>query len=174
MKRNAINLIIIGSLLLSTPVFADWVVRVEDDAFSDEPYAMMLGSDDGKHGVAFECSSGSLSLSYIEQLDDVEIFRKLGSLPADIAFRVDKNPTMKIQAVTEVRNNGFIGIKSDDVDTIKTLLTQLQQSKEKSLVGVRFPQIDQKFSFSIKPKGVTAAVQKFITTCKVNIANVKK
>ncbi|WP_141109685.1 hypothetical protein [Escherichia albertii] len=174
MKSNIINSVIIGSLLFSTPVFADWIVRVEDDAFSDVPYVMMFGSDDGKHNVAFECSSGSPSLSYIEQSDDIETFRKLGSIPADIVFRVDKNPAVKIQASTEVRNSSHIGIKSDDIDAIKTLLTQLQQSKGKSLVGVRFPQIDQKFSFSIKSKGSTAAVQKFITTCKINLADVKK
>ena len=174
MKSKIINSLIIGSLLLSTPVFADWIVRVEDDAFGDEPYVMMFGSDDGKHNMAFECSSGSPSLSYIEQLDDVEIFQKLGSLPADIAFRVDKNPAVKIQAATEVRNSSHIGIKSDDIDAIKTLLTQLQQSKGQSLVGVRFPQIDKKYSFTIKSKGSTAAVQKFTTACKIDLSDVKK
>lgn len=173
--RNKINtgILVLGLMLMSGSAFAEWDTKVEDDAFSDGHTATMMGAESLLNGVAFDCSSDSLSVSYIEQADSKKVTE---NIPVDMLFRVDGNEPVKFNGHTVVRNNNYYGIVGNDVDAIKVLLAQLRQAKRRILVGIKSQENDKKMSFSLNASGSTTAVNKFIKACNIDlpVLDVKK
>ncbi|EAT6024883.1 hypothetical protein GZ440_003556 [Salmonella enterica] len=166
--RSKINtgILVLGLMLMSGSAFAEWDTKVEDDAFSDGHTATMMGAESLLNGVAFDCSSDSLSVSYIEQADSKKVTE---NIPVDMLFRVDGNEPVKFNGHTVVRNNNYYGIVGNDVDAIKVLLAQLRQAKRRILVGIKSQENDKKMSFSLNASGSTTAVNKFIKACNIDL-----
>lgn len=82
---------------------------------------------------------------------------------------VDKNATIKLDAHTQIRNNDFFGVFSDDHDSLILLLNQLNTVNNQLLVGVRHPENDEKMSFTFNTERSTAAVNKFTKACEMNL-----
>jgi len=173
MKKQVLVSALVGltCTLLSCSALADWATKVEDDAFSDGQTAMMFGAETELNGVAFDCTKTELTLSYVEQADTKKITE---GIPVDMVFKVDGNNSIKLKGRTTVRNNNYFGITSDDAEELKNLLAQLQKSKQRILVGIKFPFNDQKMSFTLSASGSTSAVNKFVKACSINISADKK
>ncbi|EHM48877.1 hypothetical protein [Hafnia alvei] len=166
MKNKMLSIGLLGMLLASSSAFAEWATKVEDDAFSDSHTAMMFGAETELNGVAFDCSSDGISVSYIEQADTKKV---TAGLPVDLVFKVDDNSPIKFKAQTAIRNNNYFGITADTPDELKILLAQLKQAKRRVLVGIKSSLNDQKMSFELSSIGSTTAVNKFIKACNIEL-----
>lgn len=165
-KRLGFGLMAIGLSLVSGYASADWATQVEDDVFSGGHTAMMGGGENELNGVVFDCSKDKLKVTYIERADTSDITE---GIDVDLIFKIDQNPPIKFNAQTEIRNNNYFGVTANDNDSLKVLLSQMKTASHKMLVGIRYPQNDNKSSFTFSAVGSTAAVSKFVKACEIEL-----
>ncbi|EBV5083242.1 TPA: hypothetical protein G8V61_004045 [Salmonella enterica] len=165
-QKVKIILLMLALSMASGSAFAEWFTRVQDDAFSDGHTAMMISSQNSMRGITFDCSSETLSVSYIEQTGSRQITE---DSPVNMLFRIDGGTPIKFNAHTTIRNSKYLGIIADDADGLKTLLAQLRKAKSQVLLGLQSPGDDDKMSFTFNATGSTTAVNKFIKACNIDL-----
>ncbi|EFE8230341.1 hypothetical protein LZX86_000059 [Escherichia coli] len=154
-------------VILSFPAAAEWYAGVQEDAFNEQKTAMLVELDNGRFGVVFDCNSDGLFVSVVEKSKKTESVTK--ELPVDLIFRIDNHPAVKMTGVFTRRNENLYGYRSDDVSSIKELLSYLRKANDRILAGAKFSDEKRGISFDITPIGSTSGVNKFIKACNIKI-----
>lgn len=153
-------------LLVSSSVLADWVTKVDSDAFSKSHTAMMYRNENRSHGIKFYCSNDGLRVAYIEKAGTKKVTE---GIPAVLIFKTDGNYPIKLSGRTAIRNADYIGIEAENPEELPKLLSQISKTKKNILVGVKLSLSDKKMIFSINPSGSSSAVNIFVKACNIRL-----
>jgi len=163
MRVKPLLLMMMG-LAAATSANAEWYATIEDDIFSGGKKGLLLGEVGPNYSIAFDCEEGSLTSALIEKgSDDGKT-----TFEAELVFKVDQNPAIKMSALYGRRNPSYLQVISSDADLSLKVLKQLQAAREKILVGVAFPEIDSKWSSTASVAGSTRETTRFLEACKLN------
>lgn len=141
---------------------ARWETVIEDDLFVGKK-AYSIGSLNSKNFLVFDCDkSGKLSMALLETTKDPAITAQY----ARLLVKVDNNDIHNLEAVFQQRNNSYVEINTDDKDSIKLVINELRDARNKFLVGYDINGNQNTITGSIR--GSTKAMNSLINACGIN------
>lgn len=153
-------------LLVSSSALADWITKVDGNAFSKKHITMMYRQENKSNSIKFDCSNDSLRVAYNEQADTKKV---TDGISATLVFKIDGNYPVKLSGKTVIRNAYYIEIEVENSEEIPKILSQISQSKKHILVGVKSSLSEKKIIFPINPSGALSAVNIFVKACNIRL-----
>jgi hypothetical protein len=144
---------------------AEWMTTVEDDLFSDNKVAVMMGLININSSIYAKCTGpDKVSLSYIEAAGDAS--EVTDPVPAGkIVFKSDDGERFSSAASIYRHNDKYVGFSYDDLTTVADAIRDFGAADSKIAVGLDLDISDEPLTVTVSARGSSKAVKQFLAAC---------
>lgn len=156
---------------LTTAAYGNWITTVEDDLFSDNKNAVMVGVIDLNSSIYARCvGPDRVELAYIEASDDASSLTSPIASGGDIVFKGDNGKRHSSPVTIYQHNASYIGFSYDDKATILAAIKDFGVADSKIAIGLDLVFNDEPFMATAPAFGSAKAVKQFIDACGLESA----
>ena len=167
MKLKLATLAVLASL--SVHAHADWTVNLDPSAFSDKEEGFISSVDGDDQSIIFDCEDETLSVSFIEELEEKEDEELDSDLSTAMRLKVgqetlDFGPTEIVR-----RNSHYVGIESKREKDAARALYMVRNAKGPITMGVKLD--GEAVSLTVSPAGARKAADRIAKACGIDLTN---
>lgn len=158
----------LGSLIAAlavacTPAYAQWDTAIEEDPFTGENVAVMIGASyDTPYVLYFRCSGSEAEFRILDPDDKSDVENQ--SATAEMIVQTDTGHRWEGRGPLIRHNTQYVGVAASDQGGITKLVQEIGKSKSRIRFGYRFAN-DVNDSSSMDAIGSSAAAKKFMQAC---------
>ncbi|ATE76257.1 MULTISPECIES: hypothetical protein [Pseudomonas] len=164
MKAGIAATVVLIGIAISSTASAQWDTTIQDDIFSGDKKAMLLGNISPSQAVAFDCDSDGLSLALLQEEKWAD-----GRTSSEwkLLIKVDKGEIHRFTVESAKRNNQYTQYVTREKEEILKVLADLREAKSVIQLGLQSEEFDSKWSGTVSVGGSTRETDKFTQACKL-------
>lgn len=154
---------IFAFVLSCVPTYADWETTVEEDLFSGDDVAIMIGASyDTPYVLYFRCSGDEAEFRILDPDDKSDVENQ--SVTAEMIVQTDTGHRWEGEGPLIRHNTQYVGVSASNQGGMTELVQEIGKSRDRIRFGYRFAN-DVNDSSSMDAFGSSAAAKKFLQAC---------
>lgn len=140
---------------------------MDEDIFTGENKAVLLGLVSQDMGVAFDCRGEYLMFSWLQRTRGPDIDNTLRNADTRLVAKVDQGKVYEFNAIFAIRNSSTIELIALGSEKTLELLREVRDARDRIQVGLHDRTNDTKWSATVSVQEVTREATRFMNACRL-------